>query len=68
MAQQKGIIPLKGTMGNITFYKSKEGYMAREKGGVQPNALPPIRSFNAPVKMALSLAGQAWQVNSSVPH
>jgi len=34
MAQQKGIIPLKGTMGNITFYKSKEGYLAREKGGI----------------------------------
>jgi hypothetical protein len=31
MAQQKGIIPLKGTIGNITFYKSKDGFMAREK-------------------------------------
>jgi hypothetical protein len=34
MAQQKGIIPLKGTIGNITFYKSGDGYLAREKGGV----------------------------------
>lgn len=34
MAQQKGILPLKGTIGNITFYKSKEGYLAREKGGI----------------------------------
>lgn len=34
MAQQKGILPLKGSIGNITFYKSKEGYMAREKGGL----------------------------------
>lgn len=34
MAQQKGIVPLKGTIGNITFYKSKDGYLAREKGGV----------------------------------
>lgn len=34
MAQQKGIIPLKGTIGNITFYKSKDGYLAREKGGI----------------------------------
>jgi len=31
MAQQKGIIPLKGTIGNITFYKSKDGFKAREK-------------------------------------
>ena len=35
MAQQKGILPLKGTIGNITFYKSKDGYLAREKGGVE---------------------------------
>ena len=34
MAKQKGIIPLKGTIGNITFYKSGDGYLAREKGGV----------------------------------
>jgi hypothetical protein len=32
MAQQKGIFPLRGTLGNVTFYKSKDGYMAREKG------------------------------------
>jgi hypothetical protein len=34
MARQKGIIPLQGTIGNISFYKSKDGYLAREKGGV----------------------------------
>ncbi|RXK60678.1 hypothetical protein ESA94_09445 [Lacibacter luteus] len=34
MAQQKGILPLKGTIGNITFYKSKDGYLAREKGSL----------------------------------
>lgn len=34
MARQKGIIKLKGTMGDITFYRSGDGYMAREKGGV----------------------------------
>lgn len=34
MAQQKGIIPLQGTIGNITFYKSKDGYLAREKGSL----------------------------------
>jgi hypothetical protein len=34
MAQQKGIIPLQGTLGNITFYKSKDGFMAREKGSL----------------------------------
>ncbi len=35
MAQQKGILPLQGTIGNITFYKSKDGYLAREKGGIE---------------------------------
>lgn len=34
MARQKGIIKLHGTIGDITFYRSKDGYMAREKGGV----------------------------------
>ncbi len=34
MANQKGIIKLKGTIGDITFYKSKDGHMAREKGGI----------------------------------
>src|ERR1044071_8134387 len=39
MAQQKGIIPLQGTLGNITFYKSKDGFMAREKGGLDANRI-----------------------------
>lgn len=34
MARQKGLIKLKGTMGDITFYRTKDGYMAREKGGI----------------------------------
>lgn len=34
MARQKGIIKLKGTMGDITFYRTADGYMAREKGGI----------------------------------
>jgi hypothetical protein len=34
MAKQKGILPIEGTVGNITFYKSADGYLVREKGGV----------------------------------
>lgn len=34
MAKQKGILKLKGTIGGITFYKSQDGHLAREKGGV----------------------------------
>jgi hypothetical protein len=45
MAQQKGILPLRGTLGNITFYKSKDGYMAREKGGVDANRIASDPAF-----------------------
>ncbi len=34
MARQKGIIKLEGTIGDISFYKSKDGHLARTKGGV----------------------------------
>ncbi len=34
MAKQRGIIKLDGTIGDITFYRGKNGYVAREKGGV----------------------------------
>lgn len=39
MARQRGILPIEGTLGNITFFKSKDGYMAREKGGVSANRI-----------------------------
>lgn len=35
MAQQKGIIKIKGTVGDLTFYKSQDGFLVREKGGVE---------------------------------
>ena len=39
MAQQKSILKLKGTIGGITFYKTKDGYLAREKGGVDASRI-----------------------------
>ncbi len=45
MAQQKGILPLKGTIGNLTFYKSKDGYLAREKGGVDAQRIASDPTF-----------------------
>ena len=45
MAQQKGILPLGGTIGNITFYKSKDGYLAREKGGVDAKRIATDPAF-----------------------
>jgi len=32
MARQNGIFKITGTIGDITFYKSKDGYLVREKG------------------------------------
>lgn len=35
MARQAGIIKLKGTIGDISFYKTSDGFLARTKGGVE---------------------------------
>lgn len=34
MARQQGIIKIEGTIGEFTFYKSKDGFIAKQKGGV----------------------------------
>jgi hypothetical protein len=34
MAEQTGILPLKGTIGNLNFFKMGDRYFARAKGGV----------------------------------
>lgn len=34
MAQQKGLIKLRGAVGGITFYKTQDGYMARESTSI----------------------------------
>ena len=39
MARQTGIIKLKGTIGDISFYKTSDGHLAREKGGVDANRI-----------------------------
>ncbi|WP_281980331.1 hypothetical protein [Tenacibaculum mesophilum] len=39
MARQIGIIKLKGTIGDISFYKSSDGHLARAKGGVDANRI-----------------------------
>jgi hypothetical protein len=39
MAKQTGIIKLKGKIGDLSFYKSKDGHLAREKGGVEADRI-----------------------------
>ncbi len=45
MAQQKGIIKLKGTIGDITFYKSQDGHLARGKGGISKERISNDAAF-----------------------
>jgi hypothetical protein len=35
MAKQTGVLTLKGPVGRLSFYKTRNGYLAREKGGVE---------------------------------
>lgn len=39
MAKQSGIIKLEGTIGDIAFYKSQDGHLARAKGGVSTDRI-----------------------------
>lgn len=39
MARQTGIIKLKGTIGGVTFYKTKDGHLAKEKGGIEASRI-----------------------------
>lgn len=34
MARQKSIFKIEGTLGDVCFYKSKDGFLVREKGGI----------------------------------
>jgi hypothetical protein len=45
MAKLKGIIKLKGTIGDITFYKTQDGYLAREKGGIDAKRIATDPAF-----------------------
>ena len=45
MARQKGIIKLKGTIGDITFYKTQDGHLAREKGGIDASRIANDAAF-----------------------
>lgn len=39
MAKQTGVITLKGPVGRLSFYKTRNGYLAREKGGVEKSRI-----------------------------
>jgi hypothetical protein len=39
MARQRGIIKLTGKVGDLSFYKTQDGFLAREKGGVEASRI-----------------------------
>lgn len=39
MARQKSFVKLEGRIGDLTFYKTQDGYQAREKGGVSASRI-----------------------------
>ena len=39
MAKQKSIFRLKGNIGGVSFYKSQDGYLAREQGSIDPSRI-----------------------------
>jgi hypothetical protein len=55
MARQKGVIKLQGQMGGVSFYKSQQdGFLAREKGGVDADRIKNDPNFERPVKTVQS--------------
>ncbi len=45
MAKQTGIIKLKGTIGDISFYKTTDGHLARAKGGIDAQRIKTDPAF-----------------------
>lgn len=45
MAQQDGIIPLKGTIDNINFYRTADGYKARKKSSLSKDRIAKDPNF-----------------------
>ena len=62
MARQKGVIKLKGTIGDISFYKTQDGYLARERAVLKRQGLRMIQNLCGPVKTVLSSGERVLQV------
>lgn len=45
MAQQKGFLPVKGRMGNLSYYKTKDGFLIKDKGGIDKNRIASDPAF-----------------------
>ena len=45
MAQQTGHLPVKGRIGNLSFYKTRDGYLVKDKGGIAANRIASDPAF-----------------------
>jgi len=61
MAKQKGIVKLEGTIGDITFLKTQDGYLAKEKSSIPAARIANDPAFQEQGKTVLNLAEQVNQ-------
>ena len=45
MAKENSILMLQGNIGNFSFYKTKDGHLAREKGGIDASRIASDPAF-----------------------
>lgn len=64
MAKQRGIFKAEGTIDEITFYKSKDGYLIRQKGGITAERMASDPAFERTREnqREFSRAGKAGKV------
>jgi hypothetical protein len=64
MAKQRGLFKVEGTVDEVTFYKSKDGFMLRQKGGVSAEriATDPAFARTRENQQEFARAGKAGKV------
>ena len=63
MAKQKGAFPMQGTLGNVTFFKSQDGFLVKQKSAVSKDKIMSSQSLSVREKTCPNLAGQAKPVS-----
>ena len=58
MAKQKGIVKLKGGIGDLSFYKTRDGYLAREKNGISADRIKTDPKFES-IRQQMAEFGRA---------
>lgn len=59
MARQTGLIKLKGSIGNVTFYTTVAGDLARQKGGIDAERIATDPAFQHTRENGSELAAPA---------